>query len=222
MIYAINEIFYSIQGEAEHTGTPAVFIRFQGCGVGCGWCDTKHTWQKEKKYLVSPDNMIVKTGDSPAWCDVTSDWIADYLADIAPRGVHVVLTGGEPLEQDLQDLCELLTERGHYIQIETSGTVLIPEWAYENHWITLSPKIGMKKPVLNANTSLCHEIKMPVGKEKDLQNLDEYLDSHMYLKPPIWLQPLSQNEKSTKLCLETCMERNWRLSLQTHKYLSVR
>ena len=40
----INEIFDTIQGEAYFTGTPATFIRLQGCPVGCAWCDTKHTW----------------------------------------------------------------------------------------------------------------------------------------------------------------------------------
>ena len=38
----INEIFYSLQGEGFHTGTPAVFIRFSGCNLKCSFCDTQH------------------------------------------------------------------------------------------------------------------------------------------------------------------------------------
>ena len=47
----INEIFDTIQGEAFYTGTPATFIRLQGCPVGCHWCDTKHTWSEGTEKL---------------------------------------------------------------------------------------------------------------------------------------------------------------------------
>lgn len=49
MMRKINEIFYSLQGEGYHTGTPAVFIRFSGCNLKCSFCDTQHeagTWHK--------------------------------------------------------------------------------------------------------------------------------------------------------------------------------
>ena len=42
MMRKINEIFYSLQGEGYHTGTPAVFIRFSGCNLKCSFCDTQH------------------------------------------------------------------------------------------------------------------------------------------------------------------------------------
>ena len=43
MLYPVNEVFQSIQGEATHTGTPSIFVRLQGCHIGCAFCDTKHT-----------------------------------------------------------------------------------------------------------------------------------------------------------------------------------
>ncbi|STM07827.1 7-carboxy-7-deazaguanine synthase; queosine biosynthesis [Escherichia coli] len=46
MQYPINEMFQTLQGEGYFTGVPAIFIRLQGCPVGCAWCDTKHTWEK--------------------------------------------------------------------------------------------------------------------------------------------------------------------------------
>lgn len=46
MQYPINEMFQTLQGEGVYTGVPAIFIRLQGCPVGCSWCDTKHTWDK--------------------------------------------------------------------------------------------------------------------------------------------------------------------------------
>ncbi len=46
MQYPINEMFQTLQGEGYFTGVPAIFIRLQGCPVGCAWCDTKHTRDK--------------------------------------------------------------------------------------------------------------------------------------------------------------------------------
>ena len=40
--YAVNEIFYSIQGEGRNTGRAAVFIRLSGCNLKCPFCDTDH------------------------------------------------------------------------------------------------------------------------------------------------------------------------------------
>ena len=62
----INEVFPTIQGEATYTGTPATFIRLQGCPVGCSWCDTKHTWPiglERKK--ISQEEMEAKTKSKP-------------------------------------------------------------------------------------------------------------------------------------------------------------
>ncbi len=54
MQYPINEMFQTLQGEGYFTGVPAIFIRLQGCPVGCAWCDTKHTWEKlEDREVVS-------------------------------------------------------------------------------------------------------------------------------------------------------------------------
>ena len=57
MKYAINEIFKSIQGEGSYTGSPVMFIRLQGCSVGCAWCDTKHSWD-DGDYFMTIDELI--------------------------------------------------------------------------------------------------------------------------------------------------------------------
>ncbi|MOA26715.1 7-carboxy-7-deazaguanine synthase [compost metagenome] len=66
------------------------------------------------------------------------------------------------------------------------------------------------------------EIKHPVGRERDIEALDELLATlHDEKHRIIALQPISQKEEATRLCIETCIARNWRLSMQTHKYLNI-
>ncbi|VTR58208.1 7-carboxy-7-deazaguanine synthase [Serratia fonticola] len=55
-----------------------------------------------------------------------------------------------------------------------------------------------------------------------LRRLDELLATlHDEKHRIIALQPISQKEEATRLCIETCIARNWRLSMQTHKYLNI-
>lgn len=58
----INEIFYSLQGEGYHTGTPAVFIRFSGCNLKCLFCDTQH----EDGILMSDEDIVTEVSRYPA------------------------------------------------------------------------------------------------------------------------------------------------------------
>ena len=116
----INEIFDTVQGEAFYTGTPATFIRLQGCPVGCHWCDTKHTWSTgTEKLKIEIDEMLHKTKDSPKWSDVSEKEIVNIVTKLKPR--HFVLTGGEPCSQDIFELTRLLASIGS-VQVETSGT----------------------------------------------------------------------------------------------------
>ncbi len=103
----IAETFYSIQGEGITAGRPAVFVRLQGCSVGCGWCDTKYSW------------------DAAAGREVTLDGLLDEVAAFPCR--RVVVTGGEPLESPLfTPLVDALAGRDYTVEVETSGTLLPP------------------------------------------------------------------------------------------------
>lgn len=107
-------------------------------------------------------------------------------------------------------------------QIETSGTSEV--LATENTWVTVSPKINMKAklPVLASALERADEIKHPVGTQKDIDQLDELIDGkNLKSDVNIALQPISQKPRATELCIETCIKRNWRLSIQTHKYLAI-
>ena len=132
----INEIFDTIQGEAFYTGTPATFIRLQGCPVGCHWCDTKHTWSEGTERLrIEIDEMLDKTTDSPKWSDMEEEEIVRIVEKLKPR--HFVLTGGEPCSQDIFKLTRLLATIGT-VQVETSGTHNINAVSYTH--LTLPTK----------------------------------------------------------------------------------
>ena len=60
----INEMFETIQGEGAHTGIPSIFVRLQGCPVGCPWCDTKHTWTLDNALVTTAQQVIDKTNES--------------------------------------------------------------------------------------------------------------------------------------------------------------
>jgi 7-carboxy-7-deazaguanine synthase len=216
----INEIFSSVQGEGSFTGTPAVFVRLQWCRVGCSFCDTKHTWEINDLNKISFDEMLTKTVDAPTWCDTNYQQLIDYLSEQTED--LIVITGGEPCYYDLTELTAGVIELGKIVQVETSGTSEIK--THEDTFITLSPKIGMPGgyEVLAGAAYLADEIKMPVGKMKDVEILKQFLQDMKIEQHPVYLQPLSQNEKATELCIEQARLNGWRLSAQLHKFLKVR
>ena len=149
----------------------------------------------------------------------------DLLAIIGRQGYtarHVVITGGEPCIHDLLPLTDLLEKNGFSCQIETSGTHEVR--CTPNTWVTVSPKLNMRGgyEVLSQALERANEIKHPVGRVRDIEALDELLATLTDDKPRvIALQPISQKDDATRLCIETCIARNWRLSMQTHKYLNI-
>lgn len=222
MQYPINEMFQTLQGEGFFTGLPAIFIRLQGCPVGCAWCDTQHTWDKLADREVSLFTVLAKTRESDKWAGANAQ---ELLAIIARQGYtarHIVITGGEPCIHDLRPLTESLEEAGFRCQIETSGTHDVRCTA--GTWVTVSPKVNMRGgyDVLQQALDRADEIKHPVARPRDIEALDTLLATLNSEKMPlVSLQPISQKEDATRLCIETCIARNWRLSVQTHKYLNI-
>ncbi len=221
MQYPINEIFYTLQGEANFVGLPSVFIRLQGCQVGCAFCDTKHTWELDPKTQVTSIQIAQKLTDQQSWAYFSEE---EILAEIAKYSAcrHIVFTGGEPAMFDLTKLITKIESNGYTVQIETSGTE--PLRITNSTWVTLSPKIDMpgNKQILPKNVTRANEIKMPVGKKQDIDKLKELLQTNQVTTKLIWLQPLSCKENPTKLCIEEALANNWRLSAQVHKYINIR
>ncbi|USD34042.1 MULTISPECIES: 7-carboxy-7-deazaguanine synthase QueE [Vibrio] len=215
-------MFETIQGEGVFTGVPSVFVRLQICPVGCAWCDTKQTWDatpQDERPLVE---VLAKTEDSPTWCSVSGGDIIEQYRQQGYQAKHIVITGGEPCIYDLRPLTEAFEAIGCRCQIETSGTS--PVLASENTWVTVSPKVAMKGklPVLDSALLRANEIKHPVATDKDIEQLDALIErAGVPESTTIALQPISQKPRATQLCIDTCIARNWRLSIQTHKYLSI-
>ena len=110
----INSIYRATEGEGIHIGTPQVFVRFQGCHVGCINCDTKETWEFDPVYTKSLDEVMEE--------------VETLSQDIIKR---VSITGGDPLHPShvpsLLELIRELRQRGYYINIEAAGTRIVKE-----------------------------------------------------------------------------------------------
>jgi organic radical activating enzyme len=103
----VSEIFTSIQGEGPSVGTPSVFVRLQGCRVGCVWCDTRYSWD-------------ARGGD-----ELTLEALLRRVKGASAQ--NVVVTGGEPLEHPaFVPLVAGLHALGLRVEVETAGTVLPP------------------------------------------------------------------------------------------------
>ena len=218
----INEMFETIQGEGSFTGVPAIFVRLQGCPVGCPWCDTKHTWSLDPDQQVSAAAVLNKNAASETWFDSDAQALLQLIREQGYRARHVVITGGEPAMYELRPLTSALHEAGFSVQIETSGTFEIR--VDEQTWVTLSPKVEMKGgyAILDQALARADEIKHPVAMQKHIEELDALLARPVTnARALVYLQPISQQQRATELAVKTCIQRNWRLSLQTHKYIGI-
>lgn len=196
LMLPLMEAFYTIQGEGYHKGTASYFVRIGGCDVGCHWCDVKESWNAK---LHPPTE--------------TSKIVDDALA----YSKTVVVTGGEPLTWDMGPLTAGLKQRGAQVHIETSGAYPVTgQW----DWICLSPK-KVKLPVQEIYP-LADELKVIVFNKDDLkfaqvQAAKVSKDCILYLQPE-W----SKRDKMMPLIVDFVMANpEWKVSLQTHKYLNI-
>ncbi len=222
MRYPVNEIFETLQGEGVYTGVPAVFLRLQGCPVGCSWCDTRHTWQCLDQDRVPVQQIMGTSGDKAQWCELGVDELVAHLTDGRFHARHLVITGGEPCLYDLTPLADAMEQHGWQCQIETSGCFEVK--TSDSCWVTVSPKEGMKGgyPLSMPALRRANEIKYPVATEQHIANLEAVLASlPAECAPVVALQPISQKPRATALCIEQCIKHNWRLSAQMHKYLAI-
>ena len=220
--YPINEIFESIQGEGSYTGVPSIFIRLQGCPVGCPWCDTKHTWQVDDTDVIPIVELREKSADATTHARMSVTELLDEYDARGYQAKHVVITGGEPAMYDLVPLTEALLAKGLSVQVETSGTFTLR--CTDDTFVTVSPKINMpgKYQILPQVMARANEIKHAIAMQKHVDELKALLaQSTISSNTLIYIQPISQQARATELAVATCIKENWRLSLQTHKFIGI-
>ena len=208
----INETFLSLQGEGHFTGTPAFFLRFAGCNLECPFCDTQHQ----------------------SFTEMSEEEIVREASTHKPR--HIVITGGEPALQLTQSLVDKLHEAGFFIQVETNGTLPLPEGI---DWVTVSPKDSPLNEDLKVD-----ELKVLYGEGTDPESVlmslplggncplgAEQLGSlrrREGREPRLCLQPLDTgDEMRNRIILRDTIafvleHPKWSLSLQTHKMLGIK
>lgn len=193
----VMEAFYTVQGEGLFTGHAAYFIRLGGCDVGCTWCDVKESWDASAHPLLSVEDIVAEA--------------ARYPARLA------VITGGEPLMHDLAPLTAALRTAGFRTNIETSGThPLSGDW----HHICFSPK-KFKAPLPEIYRA-AHELKVIVFNNHDLKWAKEHA-SQANPTCTLFLQPeWGKRETMMPLIVDHVKAHpEWKISLQTHKYLNI-
>lgn len=190
----INEIFYSVQGEGFHAGTPAVFIRFSGCNLKCPFCDTNHF-----------------TGNEMSVSDIIEE-ITKYPARL------IIITGGEPSLFLTDELVNKLHDKGKYVAVETNGTNKLPSSV---DWVTLSPKDNFVKNAVPVNQRY-DEVKAVFDGNQNVDKYLSIPAKQYYLQPCDTGNETLNKEIINKT-LEHCMkEGKWRISIQIHKILNVR
>lgn len=202
--YRVNEIFYSIQGEGFHAGTPAIFIRFSGCNLNCPFCDTDF-----KEYTL-----------------MTEDEILDKVVEVSNGQCYfIVLTGGEPTMQIDESLLNKLDD--FYIAMESNGTYRTQVSAKcqdRIDWVTISPKSLYTKCELR--TYDCDELKYVlddvVDENKIIEQAENIHCKHFYIQP-CDTGDKERNQKIIERCVNFVKNNpEWKLSLQLQKILNVR
>lgn len=213
MTYQVKEIFYTLQGEGSHAGRPAVFCRFAACNLWngressraaaiCRFCDTDFVGTD------GPGGGAFRTAVDLVEA-VTATWQGDAHRRAVP---FVVCTGGEPLLQVDTELVDGLHDAGFEVAVETNGTKSAPAGL---DWICVSPK---------AHT----ELVLTSGDELKLVFPQEGADPLRYEEldfPSLLLQPMDgpHLQEYTQQAIEYCLQHpQWRLSLQTHKFIGIR
>ncbi len=226
-MYAVKEIFYTLQGEGAQTGRAAVFCRFAGCNLWsgreedrasavCRFCDTDFADTN------GPGGGKFESAEALASA-IEEKWGRRILPGLKIetwgtriRGAEsgkrfVVCTGGEPLLQLDASLIDALHAHGFEIAVETNGTCVAPAGL---DWICVSPKAGA-------------ELRQRSGDELKLVYPQPGAEPERFEGLPFrhfFLQPMDgpDRERNTQLALRYCLDHpQWRLSLQTHKFLGI-
>jgi len=214
-IYAVKEIFLTLQGEGAHAGRVAVFCRFAGCNLWSG-----READRASATCQFCDTDFVGTDGTLGGRYYSAGELADTIAaqwkgaqeNRDKNNRYVVLTGGEPLLQVDATLIDALHAAGFEIGVETNGTMPAPDGI---DWICVSPKAGAELVLRHG-----HELKLVYPQEQAAPETFESLAFERFSLQPLDGPDLVTN---TARAIDYCLRHpQWRLSLQTHKTLGIR
>jgi 7-carboxy-7-deazaguanine synthase len=207
--YTVKEIFLTLQGEGGQAGKAAVFCRFAGCNLWTGREQDRH-----KAVCTFCDTDFVGTDGENGGKFATADDLAAAVEAQwtgGPDDRLVVCTGGEPFLQLDEAAISALHARGFQIACESNGTIEAPAGI---DWICISPKADA--PVVQTSGQ---ELKLVFPQDKAMPERFAELDFERF-----YLQPMDgpDRDRNTQLAVAYCLSHpQWRLSVQTHKYLGL-
>ncbi len=209
--------FLTIQGEGPYSGRPAIFLRLHGCHLACIFCDTLFSDPADpripiQKLLLAINGLFAR-----------GTWTDQPL---------VVITGGEPMRQNIGPLCMLLHKLGYLVQIETAGSFWIPGIT-DDAELVVSPKTKTvaREVALSASafkyvisTDTRFENGVPVSNTQGRR--EERLAAPMRGDTPIYLSPMDEydsekNKANIKYVGEMALRYGYRAMCQLHKLLDL-
>jgi len=208
----VSECFLSVQGEGPSAGTPAHFVRLQGCDVGCHWCDSKYTWGVSGGREIAVDDVLEEVralGEAPM----------------------LVLTGGEPLEQSgVYELIARAVQLWPRVEVETSG-VLPPGFRDPHLFWNVSPKLS--SATARAHDTWQHAdrwcaepnatFKIVIGSDADVAEAVKLLEEHGIPAHRVMLMPEGLTDDAVRaharFVLEACQAHGFRMSPRLHIWM---
>lgn len=211
-VLQVHSIWETIQGEGPYVGCPAVFVRLAGCNLECPLCDTDYTSVREK---LSPPAVV------------------ERIIAVRSRPGLVVITGGEPLRQNIGPLIRMLNRGKHHVQIETNGTYAPPEQPYGTFMIICSPKSpGIHQGLTQFISSYKYIVEAGHVDASDGLPTSVFGQAlrparpHIGFRGTVYVQPVDAqdpevNQANLDAALQSCMKYDYCLCLQMHKILGL-
>jgi 7-carboxy-7-deazaguanine synthase (Cx14CxxC type) len=212
MSYAAKEIFYTLQGEGAQAGRAAVFCRFAGCNL---WSGREQDRTQAVCQFCDTDFVGVEGPEGGRFegAEELADRIeATWRGAASTEKKFVVCTGGEPLLQLDRALIDVLHARDFEVAVETNGTIAAPPGI---DWLCVSPKAGAEL-IQTAGDELKLVFPQEGARPERFANLEF---RHFFLQPMDGPLRQANTEQAIRYCLD---HPEWRLSLQTHKFVGIR
>ena len=222
--YAVKSLWRTLQGEGAWAGRAAVFVRFVGCNMWTGYDrDRERDAAKGHGCAAFCDTDFTKEGS----VRLSADDLAREARRVGADIDLVVLTGGEPLLQADAGLVQSLRQSGFEVAVETNGTVRLADafgdaadWP---DWVVCSPKLPVDQTVIEAMDEL--KLVVPAYRPEAYAPLVERVRRHRIggrERRFLWVQPEDGPRLAEATTLAVSLaDRQWRVSVQTHKVLDV-